>query len=271
MSTEPISGQGENLNTEPNGHIDPQDPNVGHVDPNANPNPSPSDDDDLPHGVKKRIGKLTARLHGQESYVKSLEKRLAELAEKTATSTQANWDDLPVEEQIKQLAREEAQQIIRNQQSQATAMQQQEVVISNFQTQLGELEKNVPQAREIIADAEPYFAQIGAKAQMQILGSNHAAEIALELAKNPNLALQLAGMDAESKSRFIDRIELKIELRKEMAPAQQPQASQQSQQRAPAPPMPQSSRGGSAAPPVNPDDMSFEQYRQWRNQSRKKA
>lgn len=267
----PISGDGSiDPNTEPTTGIDPQNPAA------QDPPPAPAgdpDDDDLPHGVKKRIGKLTARLHGQEAYVQSLEQQIAQL--QAATQPQApNWDDLPIEEQVKMLARQEAQAILQQERSQLSAKQQQQQIVENFQSQLSDLETRVPQAREIIAEAEPFFAQIGSAAQMQILGSAHAADIAFELAQNPNLALQIARMSPEQKAKTIDRMEIKIELRKEMQgiTAQAPAAQAQSQapQRTPAQPTPQANKGATIAPAVNPDDMSFEQYKQWRKTTAKK-
>lgn len=264
----PISGDGSiDPITEPTTGIDPQNPAA------QDPAPAPAaDDDDLPHGVKKRIGKLTARLHGQEAYVQSLEQKIAQL--ETATQPQApNWDDLPIEEQVKMLARQEAQSILQQERSQLSAKQHQQQIVENFQSQLSDLETRAPQAREIIAEAEPFFAQIGSAAQMQILGSAHAADIAFEIAQNPNLALQIAKMSPEQKAKTIDRMEIKIELRKEMQGVMsQPAAPAQAQspQRTPAQPTPQANKGAAVAPPLNPDDMSFEQYKQWRKTTGKK-
>lgn len=212
--------------------------------------------EELPKGVRKRLDKLTARLYHQEEYVKELEHRLA------VPKDEPKLEDMSAEEQVRYLARQEAQKMREYDRYVAAEHRAQETLADAWELKMAEAEKANPVIREIIAEADMPLGTNGPAILKAIMQSDVGPQIALELAKNENLVRQLAQADTTDRKIMLAKLEAKIEARMELSGNPVAPASESKSNRPSANPMPTSRNKGAAT--KHPDDMDFNEYKKWR-------
>lgn len=213
-------------------------------------------EDGLPKGVKKRLDKLTKRLYQQEEYTKSIEAELAKTKE-----VKVDLEDMTAEEQVRYLARQEAQSMRAQDKLEEAQARQHELSVQTWDAKMNEAEQALPGLRERIADADMPLGVNGPKILKQIMDSDVGPYIADELSKNERLVSQLAKADDFDRRIIMAKLEAKIEAKLELGAYKT--VAKQTKTTTSANPTPQS-KGGTKLASVNPEDMSYKDYAKWR-------
>lgn len=203
---------------------------------------------ELPKGVQKRLDKLTARLHQQEEYVRSLESKLQERQSEKVEAELTEAEKLK-REVLKEIRAEESKKA-EAERANAEAESRQKA----FAERLDEAEKEVQGIREKVMEADDI--QIHPDAVDLILESPVGVFIAEHFADNPDEAAKLFKMTDAKRALALARIEARIELKRENAPKKNASV--------PLDLVTPQSKGTDAKQHKTPDSMSFDEYKAWR-------
>lgn len=217
-------------------------------------------------GVQKRIDELTrekyelaAKLEAQERLLRERQEALTqrEHADTRPTLEQFGYDEAAYSNALQewmtagyQRQQEAYQQQQRLVQQQAAQMQFER----DMQTKLAKAQEKYPDFNEAInSPGLPQLGSVNPAAFQAIVNSDSMADVAMHLARNPDAAHKLAGLDPVNAIKEVARLEVMLS-----RPAPNPK------------PQPPSKVVGRNDVGVSPEEMTPDEYRQWRQANRKR-
>jgi len=168
--------------------------------------------DEPPAWFTKKMAKVTKQKYQQEARIQELENKLRQATtEKQPTLTRDDFGE-DTEGWTEHLVDQKAQELFTKQQQQQMAQQQQyEAAVKASQAwenKIAAVRENLPDYQEVVSSAD---VDLPPDLVQDIMDSDLGPQIAYHLAKNPEDAEKAVAMNERSRTRYLARLEVKLE------------------------------------------------------------
>lgn len=214
------------------------------------------DKSELPKGIQKRFAKLTKQKHEQQAEIEALRTQLEESRKVLETfktrgkdefNSEAEWIDHITEQKLQKY---QAEQQIRQTEDRIQSVSS-ESAAKVWSERVQSYAEELPDFAEVVGGVDIPMSQ---ETLQEIIESDMGPKLAYHLAQNPDEAAYLDSLNAQGRTRFLTRLEIRLEDAKLASP------------KAPitkATPTPQTH--GRPGNPVSPENMSMSDWMKWRN------
>ena len=215
------------------------------------------DKSELPKGIQKRFAKLTKQKHEQQAEIENLRKQLAESKQALESykprgreefASEAEWIEHLTDQKIQKY---QAEQQIKYTEDKIQSTSSQSMAQS-WNESVQAYAEELPDFAEVVGGVDIPMSQ---ETLQEIVESDMGPKLAYHLAKNPEEAHYLDTLGPQARTRFLTRLEMRLESSPIMAPSKAPITK--------AAPTPNSN--GRPGNPVSPDQMSMADWVKWRN------
>lgn len=142
-------------------------------------------------GVERKIDKEVARRKEAEERAIKAEQRIRELEAMSQKKSDVDLDSMNFDDRVAYVAKEQAQQMLIESEKNKAYQEIQESKSLNWQSQLEEASSIHKDFYQVVESAKPIFDSIPVQAQEAVAQLKDGALIAYEIAKNPDLAMEL--------------------------------------------------------------------------------